>query len=135
MHLVPILSVNHGKTAKIVQYWMFLERNGTYCIEIDSVEGAKAFAEENGFPLLREPVKVDDLVFLFIDPNSEGLESFYTWSEVQPAQPLREVWRPFLWVSPVNGEDMWGTNQYLSEIQITPKKTVFDVIGAVSAVA
>ena len=64
MYLVPILMkpVNELKNGSLKQFWMFLERNGTYCMEISSLEGAKEFAEENGFPLMKEPVVVGDLI-------------------------------------------------------------------------
>ena len=113
------------------QYWIFLERNGTYCMEITSIDSAKTFAEENGLPLIKEPVQIGDLIFLFIEPNSIELQSFYTWDEIHPSdQPMREVWRPFLWIdSTIDSKiDMWGTNQYLNEIQLTPTKTVSDIL-------
>ena len=133
MYLIPILTapIKEMKTTSIVQIWMFLERNGTHCIEIDSVEEAAKFAEMNGFPLFHPPVRQGELVFLFVDPKCKELESFYTWTEIQPGeQPMREVWRPFLWVKPLDGLDVWGTNQYLGEIQITPNRSVLEIIGA-----
>lgn len=134
MYLVPILMkpVNQLKNGLLQQIWIFLERNGTHCMEIGSLDGAKAFAEENGFPLMKEPVQIGDLIFLFIEPKCKELESFYTWSEVAPnEQPMREVWRPFLWVDAV--ADLWGTNQYLNEIQLTPTKSVSDILSAVTS--
>lgn len=134
MYLVPILMkpVNELKTGLLQQIWIFLERNGTYCMEISSLEEAKEFAEENGFPLMKEPVVVGDLIFLFIEPKCKELQSFYTWGEIHPGdQPMREVWRPFLWVDAVS--DMWGTNQYLNDIQLTPTKSVSHILTLVAS--
>ena len=134
MYVVPILMkpVSQLKNGLLKQIWIFLERNGTHCISIDSLEGAKAFAEENEFPLEKEPIQIGDLIFLFIKPKCKELESFYTWGEVAPnQQPMREVWRPFLWVDAV--ADLWGTNQYLNEIQLTPTKSVSDILTCVTA--
>ena len=108
---------------------MFLERNGTHAIHVDSVEDALAFAKENGFSLVGEPIINKDVVYLLVDSKSKELASFYTWGEIQPnTTPMKEVWRPFLWVK--DKGDMWGTNQYLSDIKVGPTISIYDVVSA-----
>jgi len=132
MFVIPILAIPMQKmtAVNIVQIWMFLERNGTHAIYVDDVEGALAFAKENGFPLVSAPLVANDMIFLFVDPSCKELASFYAWSEIQPNDmPMKEVWRPFLWVK--GSEDLWGTIQYLNDIKVSPTASVYDAINAI----
>ena len=131
MFVIPVLAVPLQKitNVNIVQIWMFLERNGTHAIEVENLAGALAFANENGFQILGNPVVKDDIIFLLIDPKCKELSSFYTWAEIQHNQvPMKEVWRPFLWVN--MAKDVWGTNQYLNEIMLTRDRSVYNVVSA-----
>jgi hypothetical protein len=131
MFVIPVLEMPLQKITNIniMQIWMFLERNGTHAIEIDSLEGATSFAKENGFDVLGAPVIRGDIVFLLIDPKCKELNSFYTWGEIAHNQmPMKEVWRPFLWVKAA--EDLWGTNQYLNDIMLTGDRSVYNVVSA-----
>jgi hypothetical protein len=129
MFVIPVLAVPLQNVINIVQVWMFLERNGTHAIEVEGKEEALSFAEQNGFQILGEPVVRGDIIFLLIDPKCKDLGSFYTWSEITPSQqPMKEVWRPFLWVKAA--EDLWGTNQYLNEIMLTKDRSVYNVVSA-----
>jgi hypothetical protein len=129
MFVIPVLAVPLQNVINIVQVWMFLERNGSHAIEVEDKEEALIFAEQNGFQILGEPVVRGDIVFLLIDPKCKDLGSFYTWSEITPSQqPMKEVWRPFLWVKAA--EDLWGTNQYLNEIMLTKDKSVYSLLNS-----
>ena len=131
MFVIPILAVPLQKimAVNIVQIWMFLERNGTHAIQVDNLESALAFAKENEFPLVAEPYITNEIVFLFVDPKCKELASFYSWSEIHSNDiPMKEVWRPFLWVK--DSKDMWGTNQYLNDIKVTSNTSVYDIIDA-----
>ena len=129
MFVIPVLAVPLQNVINIVQVWMFLERNGTHAIEVDGLEDALSFASQNGFDVLGEPAVRGDIIFLLIDPKCKELGSFYTWSEITPnQQPMKEVWRPFLWVKAA--EDLWGTNQYLNEIMLTKDRSVYNVVSA-----
>ena len=105
------------------QVWLFLERNGNHLIETGGLGEAVAFAEENG--LKGAPVKSDDLILLPV--AKEGLELFYSWSEVAPGTiPAKELWRPFLWTA---GNE--GVNQLLESVQLAPKHTALSILKAI----
>jgi len=129
MYIVPIAVRNRGQGLK--QVWALLERNGNHLISLDVNEegpelAAKDFAELNGLSLTREPVHVDDLVFLSIDTHSTDFSNFYSWREVAPGTvPQKEVWRQFLWAP-----DSLSVNTLLNEIQIGgPNHTVYSVLN------
>jgi hypothetical protein len=131
MLVIPIVvtPIHKMVSVNIVQVWMFLERNGTHAIYVDSVEDALAFAKENGFPLLDKPIVTNDVIYLLVDSKCKELASFYSWGEIQPNSiPMKEVWRPFLWVK--DEGDVWGTNQYLNEIKVSPTLSVYDIVYA-----
>ncbi len=130
-------------TGNITQYWLFLERNGNHLIELEEggwAQAAKSFAVSNDLPLKGEPLVCpkEGLIFLEMDPQATKiLSSFYSWNEVAPGtHPLKEVWRPFLWVSSAAAAaaaaaDPWGVNAFLKEIQIADEAnyTVHSVLS------
>jgi len=120
MFIVPYLI--HSRPG-MKQVWLFLERNGSHLIETGSLEEAVAFAEENGLKGL--PIQSDDLILLPV--AKEGLEVFYSWSEVAPGTiPAKELWRPFLWT--IGNE---GVNHLLESVQLAPKHTTLSIIKAI----
>ncbi len=111
------------------QIWILLERNGTYCSSVETVEDAVSYANENDIPILGEPVKTNNFIFLYVDSTSPLLDQFFSWNETLPdEQPMRTVWRPFLWISNDSSEDMWGVNTHLKEIEVGHNISVFDLI-------
>jgi hypothetical protein len=133
MILVPIFDrfVNRLDEATIKQIWMLLERNGTYCTSVDTVEDALTYATENDIPLTGEPLVSDSFIFLPVDHTSPSLDLFYTWNEtLGDEQPMRTVWRPFMWISNEGGNDVWGTNTYLKDTSIADGFSVVDVVEA-----
>jgi len=132
MYLIPIYAkqINENSHSRVYQCWILLERNGSAAIEIASVEAAAQFAAENEITLAAPPKQVGDFVILPVDPIHTALENFYTWSEVAPGDlPMREVWRPFLWlVGKDGGGDVWGTNTQLESIEIAAKVSVSDAL-------
>jgi hypothetical protein len=113
----------------IQQIWTLLERNGKYCSFVETVEDALAYAEENDIPLNGTPVVSEHFIFLPVDNTSPLLDQFYSWNETRPdEQPMRTVWRPFLWISNDLSEDVWGTNAYLNDIVIGEGVSVFNLI-------
>jgi len=129
MFVIPVLAVPLQKmvSVNIIQIWVFLERNGTHAIHVENVEEALHFARENGFSLMMEPVVNNNIVYLLVDPKCKELKSFYSWGEIQMNDmPMKEVWRPFLWVRDTT--DIWGTNQYLNDIKVGPNVSVYDVL-------
>jgi hypothetical protein len=109
---------------------MLLERNGTFCTSIETIEDAQAYATENDIPLSAPPVAVNGFVFLLVKQSSPLLDQFYTWNETPPdEQPMRAVWRPFLWVINSNsGDDIWGTNTILKDIFLGNSLSAFNII-------
>ena len=109
---------------------MLLDRNGTFCTSIETIEDAQAYATENVIPLSAPPVAVNGFVFLLVKQTSSLLDQFYTWNETPPdEQPMRTVWRPFLWVVSSNLEDdIWGTNIFLKDIFLGNILSAFDII-------
>jgi hypothetical protein len=131
MHVVPIFerAVSSMEGTNMKQIWTLLERNGTYCSSVETVEDALVYAKENDIPLLGEPVQTEHFIFLNVDATSPLLDQFYSWNETLPdEQPMRTVWRPFLWISNDSSEDVWGVNMYLKDIQIGHNLSVFDLI-------
>jgi hypothetical protein len=111
------------------QIWVLLERNGNHCASVNNTEEAMQWATENDIPLKGEPTLSDTLLFLPVDGTSPDLDAFYTWNETLPEeQPMRTVWRPFLWVTDNSNADSWGTNIHLSQIAVADGKSVYDVI-------
>jgi len=132
MYVIPIFEkvVNALDTTTIRQFWMLLERNGTYCTSVETLEDAVTYATDNDIPLASEPVVADPFIFLPVDSKAPALDLFYTWNETRTdEQPMRAVWRPFLWVYDTAQEDIWGTNAYLRQIVVADKKSVGDVLS------
>jgi hypothetical protein len=121
MHIVPIVltPVKRGTKYNLVKCSLLLERNGSGCIQVASLEDAKEFCSKNGLVLKGEPLCSKDVVFVEVDPAATILSEFYTWNEVLPSTvPMKEVWRPFVWNdSPI---DLWGTNVGLDSIDCMP---------------
>jgi hypothetical protein len=131
MYVVPIFErlINSMEGGHMKQIWILLERNGTYCSSVETVEDAVSYANENDIPILGEPVKTNNFIFLYVDSTSPLLDQFFSWNETLPdEQPMRTVWRPFLWISNDSSEDVWGVNMYLKDIQIGHNLSVFDLI-------
>ena len=132
MYVVPIFvkTLNSIDTATIQQAWMLLERNGGHCVSVETVEAALEYATENEIPLSGEPIVAGSFIYLPVDGKSPALDLFYTWNETRmDEQPMRAVWRPFLWIADEAHYDIWGTNAYLSLVAIAGEKTVFDVLS------
>ena len=130
MFVIPVLAVPLQKmvSVNIVQIWVFLERNGTHAIQVEDVGEAIQFAKENGFSLIMEPIVNNNVVYLLVDPKCKELKSFYSWGEIQTNDvPMKEVWRPFLWVK--DNTDVWGTNQYLNDIKVGPNVSIYDILA------
>ena len=130
MHIVPIIrrTVRATDAYSILQCWILLERNGSYCMEVDSVDHAAQFASENDLELTGPPIVEDGLVFLPVSAETKGLHLFYTWDETSIAvTTLQDVWRPFIWVD--GDSHALGTNVYLSEIPLTPSHSVSSVLS------
>jgi len=131
MHVVPIFKrdVNSMEGTNIEQIWTLLERNGKYCSSVETVEDALAYAKENDIPIIGNPVVSEHFIFLHVDNTSPLLDQFYSWNETRPdQQPMRTVWRPFLWITNALSEDVWGTNTYLKDIVIGEGVSVFNLI-------
>ena len=125
MHVVPYICTGSPEFRKI---WLFLERNGTHLLEMDpkNIEG---FLEENGFQSLRR-YEEGLIVYVEIDRKTEGLDQFYTWSEVVPGtSPTKEVWRQFLWLD--ESETPWGVNTQLEQISLSPTHTVYSILNEI----
>ena len=121
MLLIPMVRRLIIKTADttIWQIWLLLERNGTHTMSVGSAEEADAFAAENGLTIVKRWIEGDS-IFLDI-ATTPSLAEFYTWSEIAPGQqPMREVWRPFVWSAP----DM-GSNEALDALDLGPKTAGF----------
>lgn len=129
MYLAPVILQAWDTT--LSQLWIFLERNGGHLIEVASEEEAKQFLIEN--ELTKEPTlftspSCPEILFTSISPNTEGLSAFYSWREVAVGSiPAKETWRNFLWTNP---ETLLGVNSHLSQIQISPTRTVYDILKA-----
>jgi hypothetical protein len=131
MYLFPIFKkqIHSIDDSVFYQIWVLLERNGTHSAFVESIESALEWAKENDVPLQGEPISSGPFLFLPVDGTSSTLDTFYTWNETSPdEQPLRTVWRPFVWVTDHSGNDIWGTNVQLSQINIAETHSVFDVV-------
>jgi len=131
MYIIPIIvkPIETTYDTVIKQVWVFLERNGTHCMIVNSVKEAKEFAVTNEFPLTGAPIVSGNFIYLPVDSTAD-LSSFYLWNEVRPTeQPMKEVWRSFLWIVMKNShEDVWGTNKFLKDIFIAGNNSVYGVI-------
>lgn len=130
--MVPIFhkTINSFDGTTMRQVWLLLERNGTFCSSVDSVEDAATYAAENDIPLTGTPFLKGGAVFLPVDSTSTLLDQFYTWNETRPdEQPMRTVWRPFIWITANNSDsDVWGTNVHLKDVLVGNCLSVFQVI-------
>lgn len=138
-YLVPILRTKKASPT-LEQFWIFMERNGSHLIALEgegqdteaaAIVAARDFCETNELSILAEPFCSGPFVFVPIDPSDKDLAGFYSWEETPPGTtPLREVWRPFLWVHMPNAVDPWGVNKMLDTIQVaeTPAASVYSVI-------
>jgi hypothetical protein len=116
MYVIPILIQKVNDSVQLC--WILLERNGAACIQVNSLEEAVAFANENEIIAAGPPLVKNDYVFIPVDSYKTYLPAFYSWSEVmQNEQPMREVWRPFVWRTP---GDSWGTNAMLNSVRCSP---------------
>jgi hypothetical protein len=120
MFLIPIV---YRRLGDLHQCWLLLERNGMHAME-GNAEAAATFAAENGLEQRSELIVVPALNTTLLDiAVSPALAEFYTWAEVAGGgQPMREVWRPFLW-SPAIAKG-------LEEISIGEGLTVAAVLEA-----
>ena len=122
MYVVPYICTGSPEFRKI---WLFLERNGTHLLEMD-LKNVEGFLEENGFQSLGRHEQAG-VMYSEIDSKTEGLEQFYTWSEVLPGTtPAKEVWRQFLWLD--ESEKLWGVNAQLEHISLSPTHTVYSIL-------
>jgi hypothetical protein len=129
MYIIPILirKIRQEEQHAVLQCWILLERNGTYCMEANSVEEATLFASENGLDLTGPPTIHGEFVFLDISPATKGLHLFYTWAETTVgASALQDVWRPFVWV--LGATDVLGTNVYLSDVSLGHDHSAYSVL-------
>jgi len=131
MYIIPIIvkPIETTYDTVIKQVWMFLERNGTHCMTVNSIKEAKEFATMNEIPLTGAPIVSGNFIYLPVD-SSADLSSFYQWNEIRlNEQPMKEVWRSFLWIVLKNSdEDVWGTNKFLKDIFIAGNESVYGVI-------
>jgi hypothetical protein len=131
MFIIPIIVKNIQVTDDSVmkQVWLFLERNGTQCIAVDSLNAANNFIKTNDFPLKTPLIVSGQHIYAVID-SSADVSSFYLWNEIrQNVHPMKEVWRSFIWiVGKDSEEDVWGTNTFLKEIVLTQKDSVHTIL-------
>jgi len=134
VYLVPLLWQQRQPT--LAQAWLFLERNGTHLIELDAadpVAAAVSFLEENELEAAATPFQAGGLVFAPVVVSDPELTNFYTWRETPAGTtPMREVWRPFLWVADASGADIWGVNGMLKEIALSESESAYSVLEAYS---
>jgi len=117
------------------QVWLFLERNGTHLIEIDSadisgaIQHATDFLALNEFTAAAEIFCDDRIVFCPIEPSCDTLAQCYTWKETPSGTtPAREVWRPFIWIASAEKTDPWGVNSAMSEISLSENNNAYSVL-------
>lgn len=60
------------------------------------IADASTFAEENGLETNGSPIVAAGFTLLDIK-LTPVLADFYLWADVVAGEPMREVWRPFLW--------------------------------------
>ena len=129
MYVLPYIHV--PKTAELHQIWLFLERNGTYLIEVEDLSGAKDFAAANDLELEGEPRVVGDVVYCRIKKDSQYHPNFYTWAETPAGTPLREVWRSFLWLG--DATDSYGVNKLMDSLKLSDEgHTVYTALGQIT---
>ncbi len=130
VYLVPLLWQQRQPT--LAQAWLFLERNGTHLIEMDGTDPIATsvkFLEENELEALTPPFQIGNLIFAPVVASDPELANFYTWRETPlGTAPMREVWRPFLWVADEAGTDIWGVNAMLKEIALSESETAHSVL-------
>ena len=144
---MPILRVKKASPV-LEQFWLFMERNGTHLIPLEgggegdeAIAAAREFCEVNELTAAADPVCSGPFVFVSVDPADKDLAGFYSWAETPPGTvPLREVWRPFLWVHSANGGaggaadstsmDPWGVNKLLDAIQVAEGISIHTVLQA-----
>jgi hypothetical protein len=131
MFIIPVIikTIQTNDDITIKQVWLFLERNGTECITVDSLKTANEFIKVNDIPVTGKLIVSEPYIYAPVDSNAD-LSSFYLWNEIQQhEQPMKEVWRSFLWIVGNNSEDdMWGTNVFLKDILIGGNHSVYNVI-------
>jgi hypothetical protein len=119
MYIVPIVykEIETNSKYSLIKCALLLDRNGTSCISNNT--NLEEFCKTNELVIIGEPITINDIVFVRINPEKTDLSTFYTWSEVAPAsQPMKELWRYFIWNNDV--DDVWGTNTYLDSIDCNP---------------
>lgn len=127
MYLVPyfVESLEH-MSPSMYQVWLFLERNGTQLMSVNTIEDVMQFLEENEIRPAVPPKATEDgsLCLVAVNRATTDMSSFYMWSEVIPGSiPMKEVWRPFLWMGFLPAtpeEDPLGVNGFLKEIVLAP---------------
>ena len=132
MYIIPIFTktIKADADHSIEQVWIFLERNGAHCISVGSLQEATEFLKINEIPCSAAPLVSQQFIYATVPADSD-LSSFYVWSDIKlNEQPMKEVWRSFLWIRVLNSEeDVWGTNQFLKEIRIAGSDSVHTIIG------
>lgn len=147
---MPILRVKKASPV-LEQFWLFMERNGTHLIALEgggegedataAKAAAREFCEVNELTAAADPFCSGPFVFVSVDPADKDLAGFYSWAETPPGTvPLREVWRPFLWVHSASGGaggaadsnsmDPWGVNKLLDAIQVAEGISIHTVLQA-----
>lgn len=137
VYLVPLIWLR--RTATLAQAWLFLERNGTHLMELETApttaeeatKAAREFLEMNELEGGGEPFLAGDCLFVPVDASDKDLKNFYTWRETPVGTtPMREVWRPFLWVEAADGSDGWGVNRFLKDIPVGPTHSAYSVLSS-----
>jgi hypothetical protein len=128
MYILPLAVVN--RSAAVKQVSALLERNGTHMISLeggDPIQAANEFVETNGLALTAPPFRIDNIVYVPVDPRRTDFSAFYSWREVAPGTvPPKEVWRQFVWVA-----DSLDVNTLLDQIVIgEPGLSVYRVLNA-----
>ena len=136
VYIVPLIWLR--RTATLAQAWLFLERNGTHLMELETppttteeaVAAARDFLETNELEAAEKPFLIEDYLFVPVDTTDKDLVNFYTWRETPAGTtPMREVWRPFLWVEAADGRDCWGVNGFLKDISLGPTSSAYSVLS------
>jgi len=136
MYILPYIQIH--KKSGVQQFWLFLERNGTHLIEIDTLEPASAieyateFLETNELLAAAKPFCIGNIVYCPIDSTTPSLSNFYTWKETPSGTiPPREVWRAFIWMSSNESSDPWGVNHLMGSTLVSDTKdghTVYSIL-------
>jgi hypothetical protein len=129
MYVLPYIHV--PKTAELHQVWLFLERNGTYLIEVEDLSGATDFAAANDLELEAEPHIVGDVIYCRVKKDSQYHPNFYTWAETPAGTPPREVWRSFLWLG--DATDPYGVNKLMDSLKLSDEgHTVYTALSQIT---